>query len=54
VELPHHFRLLDSQDRAGGHSLRSRHPLRLARKAALTEEMTDVEQGDRGLFSRVR
>jgi hypothetical protein len=46
--LPDHFRLLDGQDRTRGH--RRRHPLRLARKTALAEEMACIEQGDHGLF----
>ena len=34
----------------GGHRRRRCHPLRLARKTALAEEMACIEQGDHGLF----
>ena len=53
VEVLHHVRLLNSQDRGLGHRRRSRHPLQLAREAALAEEMAYFEKGDDGLLSRV-
>jgi hypothetical protein len=54
VKLPHHFGLVDCQDSALGHSHSSCHSLRLARKAALPEEMPGIEHGDHRFFSRVR
>ena len=53
VELPHHFLLLDGQDRARGHRRRGGHPLRLAREAALAEEMARTRaRRPRPLFPR--
>ena len=54
MEVPDHVRLLDGDDSAGGHRRRSGHPLRLARKATLAEEMASIEHRDDGLFARVR
>jgi hypothetical protein len=54
VELAHHLRLLNSENGARRHSRRSCHPLRLARKAALAEEMADIEEGNHSLFASVR
>jgi hypothetical protein len=54
VELPHHLRFLNRQDRRGGDGRRSGHPMRLPREAPLAEEMSDIEQRDNGLLPRVR
>jgi hypothetical protein len=54
VKVPHHVRLLNGQDRGRSHGHRRRHPLHLARQAALAEEMADLEEGDYRLFACMR
>jgi hypothetical protein len=54
MKLAHHLSLLNSENGARRHRRRRRHPPRLARKAALAEEMAGLEKGNHSLLSRMR
>jgi hypothetical protein len=54
VELTHHLRFFNHQNRGRGHGRCGRHPVDLSGETALAEEMAGVEHSGHGFFSRMR